>query len=481
MTCDYNLRLYQNESIAELRKNMKLGINQMILCAPTGAGKTVMFSYMVSKAVSNGKRCLIITDRIELISQAGGTLSNFGLQPVEIKAGKKLKSTNAMLYTAMAQTLSRRMDQQEYLDLFEKLDLIIIDEGHKQSFNSIIAKIPEKCFVIAATATPFRDKNQVSLHEFYKAIVEVVKISKLVDDGFLAIPETFGVKVDLSGIRISKGDYDEAQVAARYSETKLFHGVYENYQRIASGKKALIFASNVSSSKELVEDFKEKGLPIEHLDANTPTAERKRILKWFKETQGAMLSNVGILNAGFDEPTIEVVILYRATKSLPLFLQMCGRGSRTIPGIKDKFIIMDFGNNVREHGFWEQDRVWSLIKKKKRDGIPPVKDCPSCFAMLPASVPECKYCGHIFEKTEKEKQEDVIAELQQLSYKQIQDQIKTADFSKLEQIALAKGYKKTWIFYHLKTEEDLRAYAKFKNYHPKWVEHQISKREEENA
>jgi superfamily II DNA or RNA helicase len=220
-------------------------------------------------------------------------------------------------------------------------------------------------------------------------------------------------------------------------------------------------------------------LPIEHIDGETPTAERKRILQWFKDTPNALISNVGILNAGFDEPSIEVVILYRATKSVSLFLQMCGRGSRVIPNVKNEFAILDFGNNIQRHGFWEQERAWSLKKKKKRDGVAPVKDCPSCFAMLPAQVMTCNYCGHEFVKTEKEKQAEVIAELAKMTYQQIQDEIKTADFKKLEVIAQAKGYKLGWVYWHLKTEKDLINYAKWKGYHMNWVQHQLEKRANE--
>lgn len=471
------LRKYQQDSIQDLRKYISEGLRRLMLVAPTGSGKTVMFSYMVKNAVDRGKRCMIVTNRIELISQAGGTLDKYGLKPIEINPGFKSKKLNGVLYTAMAQTLKRRLGKPEYVEFLNNLDLLIFDEAHLQDFNLIQQHVNlEKTVVIGATATPLREKNQVSLHEFYQSITEVVKISELVDSGFLAIPRTFGVKVDLSGIRTVRGDYDDGQLAARYSETKLFHGVFENYQRLTPGKKALIFAANIASSKELVADFKKEGLPVEHIDANTPSPERKGILKWFKETPGAMLSNVGILNAGFDEPSVEVVILYRATKSLPLFLQMCGRGSRVIPGIKSEFSILDFGNNIREHGFWEQDRVWTLVKKKKRDGIPPVKDCPDCGAMLPASAKDCEYCGHHFEPTQKEKAEAVIAELQQMTYQQIQDEIKTADFAKLEMIAVAKGYKHGWIFHQLKTEKDLRDFAKYKNYHHKWVEHQLNER-----
>lgn len=466
------LRKYQEESIIELRRNLSKKLNKLILCAPTGAGKTIMFTYMVSRAVERQKKCLIVTDRTELLTQAGGSLQKFGLKPIEIKPNKKIKSLNGCLYVGMAQTLKRRLKDQMYIDFINNLDLIIFDEAHKQEFNDLMPFINNNTTVIGATATPHRDGNQISLHEFYKNIVEVVTIGELIKNGFLAKPHTYGVKVDLSNVRTKAGEYDQEQVAKMYDEVKMYHGVYENYIKLTPNKKGIIFASNVASSVQLVQDFKDKGLPIEHIDGNTPQGERKRILEWFRNTPNALISNVGILNAGFDEPNIEVVILYRATKSISLFLQMCGRGSRTTENKKD-FTILDFGNNVHRHGFWEQERKWDLVKKKKKDGLAPIKECPECACLLQARLMECPECNHIFEKSEKDKEEEVIVELQKLTYKQIQDEIKTADFKKLEMIAKAKGYKINWVYFHLKTEIDLIEYANYKGYHQKWVEHQI--------
>jgi superfamily II DNA or RNA helicase len=470
------LRKYQNESIFELRKNILNGTKKNILCAPTGAGKTVMFTYMVSRAIEKQKKCLIVTDRTELLTQAGGTLEKFGIKPIEIKPNKKLNSLNGIIYLGMAQTLKRRIKDNMYVDFLAGLDLIIFDEAHKQEFNELFPYISDKTIVIGATATPYREGNQKSLHEFYMSIVEVTTIQKLIHEGFLARPHTYGVKVDLSSVKTKGGDYDQDQVAKVYDEVKMYHGVFENYIKLTPNKKAIIFASNVESSKQLVNDFKTKGLPIEHIDGTTPQGERKKILEWFKNTPNALISNVGILNAGFDDPNLEVVILYRATKSISLFLQMCGRGSRITETKKD-FTILDFGNNIHRHGFWEQTREWNLKKKKKKEGVAPVKDCPECSAILPARLMECPECKHIFQKTEKEEEEELIIELSKLTYQQIQNEIKTADFKKLEQIALAKNYKKTWIYYHLKTEKDLFDYARYKGYDKKWVDYQLQIRE----
>ncbi|MFK5283892.1 helicase-related protein, partial [Lacticaseibacillus paracasei] len=76
--------------------------------------------------------------------------------------------------------------------------------------------------------------------------------------------------------------------------------------------------------------------------------DRKKILSRFKNGEFLVLNNCGILTTGYDEPTIEVIIVNRATMSLPLWLQMCGRGSRIFPN-KKNFMVLDFGKNHDRH------------------------------------------------------------------------------------------------------------------------------------
>ena len=150
------LRKYQNKSISALRTNILSGIKKMILCAPTGAGKTVMFSYMAMNAVNKQKKVLILSNRLELLLQSGGTLEKFGIKPIEIKPNKKIKNLNGVIYVGMAQTLKRRVKDEMYKQFLSDLDLIIFDECHKQEFNDLMQYIAEKTIVIGATATPHR-------------------------------------------------------------------------------------------------------------------------------------------------------------------------------------------------------------------------------------------------------------------------------------------------------------------------------------
>ena len=372
-------------------------------------GKTVMFSFLVRSANAKGKKVLILTHRIELITQAGGALQRVGLDPLKIEANKRGVDLTQNLHTAMIETITRRMRKKEYVDYLSSLDLIIIDECHMGNFDKFFSYISPKTVVLGFTATPHREGNQKPLADYYEKIVEVTTISELVRDGYLSNPRSYGVKIDLKGVKSRGGDYDSEELAQKYHENKIWKGVVENYNRITPNSKAIAFCPNIKSSKELCQSLNESGLNAKYLHGDTHPIERKEILKWFKNTSNAIVCNVGVLTTGFDEPTIETVILYRATKSLPLFLQMVGRGSR-VTDTKSNFTILDFGNNIRQHGFWEDDREWELKKKEKRskkEGAFPVKECPACGALIHASKRDCEYCGHHFKEKSKFKSKEV--------------------------------------------------------------------------
>ena len=126
------LRNYQEQAIKELRAAFLDGHKRVILCAPTGAGKTVMFSAMVKMAVDKANRVLIVTDRKELLTQSGGALESFKIKSGELTPKTK-KVPSSLVTVAMVETLARRLKKDEYLNWFKSLDLIIFDEAHKQN------------------------------------------------------------------------------------------------------------------------------------------------------------------------------------------------------------------------------------------------------------------------------------------------------------------------------------------------------------
>jgi hypothetical protein len=244
--------------------------------------------------------------------------------------------------------------------------------------------------------------------------------------------------------------------------------------------------------------FRRAGVLAEHLDGNTPKAERERLLAGFKAGLFSVLCNVDILTTGYDEPTVETVIINRRTKSVPLWLQMCGRGSRPLPG-KEYFNVLDMGGNTAELGFWEKDRPFSLSHKVGTSGVSPVKDCPppkivehnggfrqlewmgltikdrtkyGCGAIVHAGAAYCPECNYIFPKKGRKEVEANFTELNNPEGlpSHLRKDFKSMDFDELLQVQQIKGYSKNWILHQFEnTEENLKKFANFMGYSSGWV------------
>lgn len=468
------LRDYQKEYIDGIREQFKRGRRKVILCAPTGSGKTYLFSYMIASALNNGNSCLVFTHRQELLTQAYGSFSKFGIKPKEIKAGL-YPNLDYNCHVAMIETFYRRIEtDEEYLNFLNTRDLIVIDEAHFSHFDKVLKRITNpNVFVIGATATPFRKgKNIDSLEYYYQGIVNEYDTPELIEDGYLVPAESYGIEIDMSGIKQSGDDY---RMEEYYESNKTYLGVIDNYKRIAENEKTILFSSNVQSSKTICEEFIKEGYNARHVDGTTPRKERKAIFEWFDKTDNAILCNCGIATTGFDQPDIKCVILYRATTSLPLFMQMCGRGSRTFEG-KESFKILDFGNNIQRFGFWENPREWTIkkVEPKNKDAVAPTKQCEKCNAINYASARLCIMCGEPFPKTE-ETEEVILQKLENpLKFSDIKKEMREGvTFKRLEDIRILNDYKQSWVWYQI-PKKYLKEYAEFKGYKQSWAYWQIN-------
>jgi superfamily II DNA or RNA helicase len=465
------LRPYQTKAIDLMRTSIAEGKKRLILCSPTGSGKTVMFTFMVARALEKGKQAIIFTDRVELLKQSNGALDLFGIRPTLIESNKTRLDVSGNCFIAMAQTFSRRKDATEYTDLLNRMDLVIIDEAHKQTFNPLLTYINPNAVVIGATATPLRRGNQECLSKFYEVLHVPVQVQELIQQGYLASPVTYGVNQDLSGIRMKGNDYDTEQMALRFSERKVFDGVVQNYTKICKGKKAIVFASNIASSKEVCAALQVAGHNARHVDGDMGKQDRADVLAWFKHTPDAILCNCDLMTTGFDEPTIEVVILYRATASLPLFMQMVGRGSRVTP-TKKEFTILDFGNNVQTHGFWHDRQNWSLKKKRKKKsaGVGGAKNCKGCDALIPVGAMVCPHCKYEYQRKPKEQGE--IVDLHLMSKAEAMQVAKTSTMWQKAQLAKAKVISPYWVLHnHCKTKAEALEFIAFMGWKPGWAYH----------
>ena len=329
---------------------------------PTGGGKTVIFSEMVRQYLKNHqKRVLVMTHRIELMKQTSKMLTDFGVVNKVITSNASLDDQDDFkCFVAMVETLNNRL-MDDKLNI-EDIGLVIIDEAHYNAFNKLF-KFFSKSFILGVTATPLSSNMNLPMKDNYEELIVGESISSLIENNFLANAEMYSYNVGLTSLVVgSNGDYTVKSSDDLYSNHEMLSKLVSAYEEVSKGKKTLIFNNGINTSLYVYETFKAAGYSIAHLDNRNSKQERKDILEWFKNTPDAILTSVSILTTGFDEPSVESIILNRATRSLTLYYQMIGRGSRIL-GDKNTFSVIDLGNNYHRFGPWGSDLDWYKIFK----------------------------------------------------------------------------------------------------------------------
>lgn len=341
---------------------------------PTGGGKTVIFSEIVRRYLSKSdKKVVVLTHRIELCKQTSKMLDGFEVKNKIINSKvKELPDQHEYsCFVAMVETLKNRINDEKLR--LDNIGLVIIDEAHYNSFRKLLNSF-RNSFILGVTATPLSSNIKLPMNQNYDELIVGDTIASLIEKGFLAKATTYSYDVGLQSLKVGiNGDYTVKSSEELYSQLMMQEKLLHAYQEKCIGKKTLIFNNGINTSLYVYDTFREAGYPIRHLDNTSSNEERKEILHWFSKTPDAILTSVGILTTGFDEPTVECIILNRATKSLTLYFQMIGRGSRKLPH-KNEFSIIDLGNNAARFGLWDQPVDWQHIFKMPEFYLESIRD-----------------------------------------------------------------------------------------------------------
>jgi len=361
-TIEKTLYDYQEEDLNTIFEHLKETSNGNLLYQlPTGGGKTVVFSEIARRYIEQtGKKVVVLTHRIELSAQTSKMLKGFGVKNKIINSEVKelTDQDDFMCFVAMVETLNNRL-QEEKVEI-NNIGLVIIDEAHYNSFRKLF-KFFKASTILGVTATPLSSNIKLPMKDNYQKLIVGESIEALIKKRFLAKANVYNYDVSLQSLKLGiSGDYTVKSSDELYGNHSMLGKLLAAYREIAEGTKTLIFNNGINTSRYVYETFKKAGYNVRHLDNKNNASERKEILKWFSETPDAILTSVSILTTGFDEPTVETIMLNRATRSLTLYFQMIGRGSRVLPN-KDEFTVVDLGNNVARFGMWDSPIDWQEI------------------------------------------------------------------------------------------------------------------------
>lgn len=399
-----NLDQYQIDGIDEVADFFGMGMEKILCQLATGGGKTVMFSALSQRYINKiSKNILIVVHREELLNQARKTLydwQNIIAEPVTAST----KTLNpSRVYVGMVETVNNRLAKNPHY--FHNIGLIIVDECHRKNFQKLLDYFPG-AWIVGFTATAKNSSKKHPLKKIYQEIVTCIDIPELIElnqrnpaRGLVPCVTYQAKNINRSELHTVAGDFDKAELSKLYSKAKHVENAVQGYEEHCKGKKTIVFNCSVEHSLLVHETFIRKGYNSRHLDSDNCTKEeRAEALTWFKHNPDAILNNVGLFVEGFDEPTVEAVLFNRATKSIIVWLQCCGRGSRPCPAIGKKyFTVVDMGDNATNLGEWSDPRDWNFIfhnpeKPMPKTGVGAIKVCVHCEAIIAAQAIKCKYC-----------------------------------------------------------------------------------------
>ena len=284
---------------------------------PTGGGKTVIFSELAKRYIlETGKRVLILTHRIELLGQTSTMLSDIGVpnKIINSKVKELEESEEHWCYVAMVETLNNRLNDERIG--FEDLGLVVVDEAHYNSFRKLFKHF-DKQVLLGVTATPLSSNIKLPLHDNYIELIVGESIGSLVEQGFLAKANTYSYDVNLRALKVGiNGDYTVSSSERLYGNFLMQEKLLYAYEEKAKGTKTLIFNNGINTSKQVQAMFVEEGYPC--IPSTTPTAKRNAQTFWSGFTPRRMRCFLRpILTTGFDEPTVETIILNRPPSPSP--------------------------------------------------------------------------------------------------------------------------------------------------------------------
>jgi DNA repair protein RadD len=363
------LRNYQKKALAKAHCWFKEETTYPLIVLPTGAGKTVVFTTLIKELylANPEKRFLILAHRQELISQAvDKLLTVWPDAPVGILAAslKKFNQTAPIVVASRDTLASKKRLEKSY-----PFDYIIIDEAHhvgpqmSSRYRKIIDHFEEiGCpKIMGVTATPYR-MGQGYIYgmddHFFGGIAYKATIPSLIKQGYLSRLSSFKVNndavIDASKARVKfkGGDYRESDLEALAIVDDTIYAIINDWLEKAylKGRKSTVFfCVSVLHANKMALFLQNQGVSAACVTAETPMDEREDILGRFEEGTLSALCNVAVLTEGWDAPRTDCIALLRPTKSLGLYVQICGRGMRPWPDKDDCLSVNDIDDkNCRE-------------------------------------------------------------------------------------------------------------------------------------
>ncbi len=455
------LRKYQKEDFKVLKKSPH---QHQLFGAATGYGKSAIIFNLVKREIKKGGRVLIIAPRRKLVKQLADTVEAF--YPSVIMGTDTVYDKECDVFVASTATLHRRLEKHKrsYLG---NITLVLIDEVHinfgAASMQNVVDLYWNKARWVGLSATPV-DAAGYRLEgwddTYYKH-----QTKDLIKMGWLTEPKVMVAETPegLENVDIVGGEFNESQLGELMGEDARVKNLYTLWNKYATDRKTMIFAVNIAHANIIYEDFISHGVATAIVHSDLDETDEEESLVDFKKGNVNVLINVGKLTVGFDETSVDALIIARPTQSLRLFLQIIGRGLRIHKG-KEDCLIIDIAGTVEKHGYPTMQRDFNRKRPARSEREDPeYKDleCLDCgyetqmrncrketyeTADYITKTWYCPNCEGIMKETVEETKE--IERLKLVADYTNTDKVRNEDIERfIHELASAKGYKDGWVWH----------------------------------
>jgi DNA repair protein RadD len=404
-----DLRWYQKEALDAIYNYYMTGNKGNILIGlPTGSGKSVLPAAFIHAIIRQwpNQRFLMITHVKELIEQnANVMLKIWPNAPLGIySAGLKSKDTVEPIVFGGVQSMIK------HPDWFGHRDIAFVDEAHLvsandssqyQTFFAQMKLINPNLKIIGMSATLYRmGMGMITENGLFTDVVynmtDMNGFNRLVAEGFISplIPRRTETELDVSNVAIQQGEFVSTQLQGAVDKAEVTYKALKELINASHDRRAiLIFASGIAHAEHIAEQLGAFGITCAPVHSKRTADYNDRAIQEFKQGKLRAIVNYGKLTTGFDHPEIDLIGMLRPTMSVPLWVQMLGRGTRPANG-KQNCLVLDFARNTPRLGPINDPTIPK--KKGASAGEIPVKICDACGTYNHISAKVCCSCDAPF-------------------------------------------------------------------------------------
>jgi len=409
------LRPHQIDAVDAIESAFRQGVMRPLVDACVGSGKSLMFAELARREVERGGRVIIGAHTRELVEQNAKACRDLilGMHIGVNAAALSERTWRAPIISAAVQSIYK------YAHNFGPISMLCVDEAHlighhENGMYRDLHRALGSPRMPGGSGTVFRLQGGSLIEGDGAPFERVVYRYGILDgirDGYLCPAFSIGAddKIDPAKLRSRQGEFTGESQDAQMIELMDNH-IAQMVHHGVDRRAWLIFEASTKAARAMYSRMNEWRIPTGLVLGDTPARERAATIDAYRAGRLRALVNLAALTTGFNVPAVDLLVMRRRTKSLGLYIQICGRALRTAAG-KEDCAVLDFAGNIDQHGpldfirpMESKARLAACDECGKRNAAaavkcwacdaPMTKLCPACLEPVRKIIVECPHCNY---------------------------------------------------------------------------------------